>query len=83
MMKVTLSSEEILRGLKHYRRIAKQDLLRAPESPSPDAFTKHAEARREVYGTLAEHGYPRNCREIIVSFNLILVQYFWIVPEFL
>jgi hypothetical protein len=55
MTKVVLSSEEILRGLKHYRRIAKQDLLRAPESPSPEAFTKHAEARREVYGTLAEH----------------------------
>ncbi len=55
MTKVVLSSEEILRGLKHYRRIAKQDLLRAPESPSPDAFTKHAEARREVYGTLAEY----------------------------
>jgi hypothetical protein len=54
MMKVVLSSEEILRGLKHYRRIAKQDLLRAPESPSPDSFTKHAEARREVYGSLAE-----------------------------
>jgi hypothetical protein len=53
-MKVTLSSEEILRGLKHYRRIAKQDLLQAPERPNPDAFTEHAEARREVYATLAE-----------------------------
>jgi hypothetical protein len=55
MTKVVLSSEEILRGLKHYRRIAKQDLLRAPETPSPDAFTRHAEARREVYGALAEY----------------------------
>lgn len=54
MMKVVLSSEQILRGLKHYRRIAKQDLLRAPETPTPDAFTKHAEARREIYGSLAE-----------------------------
>jgi hypothetical protein len=54
MMKVVLSSEEILRGLKHYRRIAKQDLLSAPETPNPDARTKHAEARREVYGSLAE-----------------------------
>jgi hypothetical protein len=53
-MNVTYSSEEILRGLKHYRRIAKQDLLRAPETPNPDAFTKHAESRREVYGALAE-----------------------------
>jgi hypothetical protein len=54
MTKVVLSSEEILRGLKHYRRIAKQDLLRAPETPKPEAFMRHAEARREVYGTLAE-----------------------------
>ncbi len=53
-VKVVLSSEEILRGLKHYRRIAKQDVLRAPETPSPDAFLVHAEARREVYGELAE-----------------------------
>jgi hypothetical protein len=52
-MKVTLSSEEILRGLKHYRRIAKQDLLQAPERPNPESFTRHAEARREVYTTLA------------------------------
>ncbi len=53
-VKVVLSSEEILRGLKHYRRIAKQDVLRAPETPSPEAFRVHAEARREVYGELAE-----------------------------
>ncbi len=62
-MKVTLSSEEILRGLKHYRRIAKQDLLRAPETPTPQAFTQHAEARREVYGKLAdlaEQGAPED-----------------------
>jgi hypothetical protein len=53
-MKVVLSSEEILRGLKHYRRIAKQDVLRAPETPNPDAFRTHAEARREVYAQLAD-----------------------------
>ncbi len=52
--KVTLSTEEIIRGLKHYRRIAKQDILRAPETPSPEVFKKHAEARREVYAKLAE-----------------------------
>ncbi len=52
--KVTLSTEEIVRGLKHYRRIAKQDVLRAPETPSPEVFRTHAEARREVYTQLAE-----------------------------
>lgn len=52
--KVTLSTEEIVRGLKHYRRIAKQDVLRAPETPNPEIFRVHAEARREVYAKLAE-----------------------------
>ena len=52
--KVTLTTEEIVRGLKHYRRIAKQDVLRAPETPNPEVFRRHAEARREVYAKLAE-----------------------------
>jgi len=52
--KVALSTEEILRGLKHYRRIAKQDVLRAAETPNPEAFRLHAESRREVYAELAE-----------------------------
>lgn len=53
-VKVVLSSDEILRGLKHYRRIAKQDLLRSTEADHPDASRTHAEARRAVYGELAE-----------------------------
>src|SRR5690625_2173408 len=51
---VVLSTEEIIRVLKHYRRIARQDLLRAPETDFPERFTQHAEARREVYSELAE-----------------------------
>jgi hypothetical protein len=53
-VKVVLSSEEIIRGLKHYRRIAKQDVLRAPETANPEQFRAHAEARRRVYAHLAE-----------------------------
>jgi hypothetical protein len=53
-VKVVLSTDEIVRGLKHYRRIAKQDLLRAAEAEHPEAFRRHAEARREVYAELAE-----------------------------
>ncbi|MBZ9712107.1 hypothetical protein [Deinococcus multiflagellatus] len=59
-MKEILSTEQIQLGLKHYRRIARQDMLRASETPHPEAFLKHAESRREVYaqlGTFAEtHG---------------------------
>lgn len=53
-VQVVLSSDEIIRGLKHYRRIAKQDILRAPESANPTTALHHAEARREVYATLTE-----------------------------
>ncbi len=53
-VRVVLSSDEIVRGLKHYRRIAKQDVLRASETPDPDASLRHAEARRGVYADLAE-----------------------------
>jgi len=53
-VRVVLSSDDIVRGLKHYRRIAKQDVLRAPETANPDASLRHAEARREVYAKLAE-----------------------------
>jgi len=52
MLQVVLSSDEIIRGLKHYRRIAKQDILRAAETENPEVFSKHAEVRREVYGDL-------------------------------
>lgn len=53
-VKVVLTSEEIKRGLKHYRRIARQDLLRAAETDDPEFFRRHAEARRSVYADLAE-----------------------------
>ncbi len=53
-VRVVLSSDEIIRGLKHYRRIARQDVLRAPETDNPDIFLSHAEARRGVYARLTE-----------------------------
>ena len=53
-VRVVLSSDEIVKGLKHYRRIARQDVLRAPETDNPDIFRSHAEARRGVYARLTE-----------------------------
>ncbi|WP_425147303.1 hypothetical protein [Deinococcus sp.] len=54
-MKELMTTEQLLQGLKHYRRIARQDLLRAPETPHPDAFRLHAEARRALYQNLEQH----------------------------
>lgn len=54
-MKEALSTEQLQQGLKHYRRIARQDLLRAPENPHPEAFREHAEKRREIYADLSTY----------------------------
>ncbi|HHO56834.1 MAG TPA: hypothetical protein ENK21_10625 [Trueperaceae bacterium] len=64
MLEVVLSSDEIIRGLKHYRRIAKQDLLRAQETQNPLIFSKHAEIRREIYGTLSNFAETLSPEEV-------------------
>jgi hypothetical protein len=64
-VKVVLSSEEIMRGLKHYRRIAKQDVLRASETHNPEAFRQHAEARRDVYAALAAIAETQGPSEVV------------------
>jgi hypothetical protein len=53
-IKVVLSSSDILRGLKHYRRIARQDLLHAGQTDNSERYRQHAEARRDVYAHLAQ-----------------------------
>jgi hypothetical protein len=70
-MKELMGSEEIVRGLKHYRRIAKQDLLRADESSHPEEVRRHAEARRAVYTELAECA-ERSAPEDVVAAALAL-----------
>ena len=62
---VVLSSEEILRGLKHYRRIARQDLVRASEMENPDSFRRHAEARRDVYAHLSDVAQDKGPQEAV------------------
>lgn len=64
-VKVVLSSDEIIRGLKHYRRIAKQDVLRAPETANPETFRSHAEARRTIYAHLSEVAEKRSPGEVV------------------
>jgi hypothetical protein len=64
-MKDLLTTAQLLQGLKHYRRIARQDLLRAPETPQPDAFRQHAEARRAVYGELEAHAAAAGPEDVL------------------
>lgn len=64
-MKEPMTTEQLLQGLKHYRRIARQDMLRAPETPHPDAFLRHAESRRELYVALGTHAEGHASDEVI------------------
>ena len=64
-MKETMTTDQLLLGLKHYRRIARQDMLRATETPYPDAFLKHAESRREVYVALGTYAEKHATDEVI------------------
>ena len=70
-VRVVLSSDEMIRGLRHYRRIAKQDILRSTETENPDILRSHAEARREVYAqlaTLAEKLSPADVAKEALSY---------------
>ncbi len=64
-VKVVLSSEEILRGLKHYRRIAKQDVLRSEATDNPEYFRRHAEARRHIYAHLTTFAETHSPAEVV------------------
>ena len=65
-VKVVLSSDEIIRGLKHYKRIAKQDLLHAKDNDDSEYISQHAQARREIYSQLAEISSEKNPDEVVL-----------------
>lgn len=46
--------EDVLRGLKKFRRLAKQDLLASGHTSDPDFWRAQAEFRRETYARLVE-----------------------------
>ncbi len=64
-MKAPIPTETLLQGLKHYRRIARQDLLRAAETPFPEAFQVHAETRRAVYSDLEVYAAQHASDEVL------------------
>lgn len=49
-----VAPEDVLRGLKRSKRLAKQDLLFSSKTANPQFWTTHAEARRRVYDLLME-----------------------------
>lgn len=64
-LNIALSTDDLIRGLKHYRRIARQDLLQAAESADSERITLHAESRREIYSHLAELADSEPASEVV------------------
>jgi len=71
MQELTLNSDDLIKGLKHYRRIAKQDIVRSGESVDQPWLVDHATARREVYARLTElaeeHDPMRSCKRRLIG----------------
>lgn|GEM_PF-116101 len=64
-LNIALSCDEIIRGLKHYKRIARQDLLQAEGDPDFERRALHARSRREVYSQLAELATAEPASEVL------------------
>lgn len=51
---VVVGQDDILRALKHFKRIAKQELLVNDSLPQTEIRKAHAEARRVIYSKLIQ-----------------------------
>ena len=51
---IQIAKDDVLRGLKKFKRLAKQDLLASSLTSNPDYWRIQAEARRRKYSDLME-----------------------------
>ncbi|NMB45134.1 MAG: hypothetical protein GX998_01860 [Firmicutes bacterium] len=51
---IQVAKDDVLRGLKKFRRLAKQDLLASSLTSNPDFWKAQAETRRQKYSDLME-----------------------------
>ncbi|MGE5575696.1 MAG: hypothetical protein ACM3TT_00685 [Syntrophothermus sp.] len=51
---IQVAKDDVLRGLKKFKRLAKQDILASPLTSNPDFWSKQAEARRKIYDELMQ-----------------------------
>ncbi|MDI7245915.1 MAG: hypothetical protein QME92_00345 [Bacillota bacterium] len=62
---IQLNAEDVIRGLKRLKSLAKQDILISSLAPNPDLWMKMATARKQKYETLMslveKHGVPGAC----------------------
>ncbi|MCR4403325.1 MAG: hypothetical protein NUW12_11240 [Firmicutes bacterium] len=62
---IQLNAEDVIRGLKRLKSLAKQDILISSLAPNPEAWIKMATARKQKYETLIamveQYGVPGAC----------------------
>ncbi|MCL4515176.1 MAG: hypothetical protein M1379_06280 [Firmicutes bacterium] len=51
---IQVAKDDILRGLKKFKRLAKQDILASPLTSNPNFWSTQAEARRKTYDELMQ-----------------------------
>ena len=51
---IQVAKDDVLRGLKKFKRLAKQDLLASGVTSNPDFWRVQAESRRQKYSDLME-----------------------------
>ncbi len=64
-LSIALSCDEIIRGLKHYKRIARQDLLHAEQEEGYERHAEHAKSRREVYEHLTQLATAESAQDVL------------------
>lgn len=57
---IQLNAEDVIRGLKRLKSLAKQDILASTLAPNPDSWMRMATARKQKYealiGLIEQHG---------------------------
>lgn len=51
---ILVAKEDVLKGLKKFKRLAKQDLLASPLTSNPDFWSQQAEGRRNTYARIMD-----------------------------
>jgi hypothetical protein len=51
---IQVSRDDVLKGLRRFKRLAKQDILVSPMTPDPTFWRIQAESRRKAYDELIE-----------------------------
>lgn len=49
---IVAAKDDVLKGLKRFKRLAKQDLLADPDTPDPYYWPRQAQSRLETYSEL-------------------------------